>query len=66
MLRGAPHARGRGLASRVVRAAAERIAARGERAFLHVAAANTGAIRCYERLGFVIRKSLRFHGYRVP
>lgn len=62
----APHARGRGLASRVVRAAADRITARGDRAFLHVAAANVGAIRCYERLGFVIRTPVRFHGYLVP
>ncbi|MDG6106980.1 GNAT family N-acetyltransferase [Dactylosporangium aurantiacum] len=62
----AAHARGRGLASRVVRAAAERVAARGERVFLHVAAANATAIRCYERLGFVIRGPVRFHGYRVP
>jgi ribosomal protein S18 acetylase RimI-like enzyme len=62
----APHARGRGLASQVVRAAVDRITARGDRAFLHVAADNVDAIRLYERLGFVIRRPVRFHGYRVP
>ncbi|MFF5225523.1 GNAT family N-acetyltransferase [Dactylosporangium sp. NPDC000521] len=62
----APHARGRGLAAHVTRAAVDRIAGRGERPFLHVAASNTGAIRVYERLGFVVRRPVRFHGYRVP
>lgn len=62
----APQARGRGLAARVASAAAERILARGERPFLHVAASNTGAMRLYERLGFTVRRQVRFHGYRVP
>ncbi|UAC01796.1 GNAT family N-acetyltransferase [Dactylosporangium vinaceum] len=62
----APHARGRGLAERVVRRAIDGILGRGERVLLHVAAANTGAIRLYERLGFVVRRPVRFHGYRVP
>jgi ribosomal protein S18 acetylase RimI-like enzyme len=62
----AEHARGRGLAELVVRAAVDRITARGDRPFLHVAAANHGAIRLYERLGFVVRQRVRFHGYRVP
>ena len=42
------------------------VTARGERAFLHVASSNTAAIRLYERLGFTIRREVRFHGYRVP
>ncbi|GAA1531652.1 GNAT family N-acetyltransferase [Dactylosporangium maewongense] len=62
----APSARGRGLAARVTRAAIDRITGRGERPFLHVASSNTGAIRVYERLGFVVRRPVRFHGYRVP
>ncbi|UWZ49598.1 GNAT family N-acetyltransferase [Dactylosporangium matsuzakiense] len=62
----APHARGRGLAERVVRRAIDGVLGRGERVLLHVAAANTGAIRLYERLGFVVRSPVRFHGYRVP
>ena len=61
-----PQARGRGLAARLVAAAANRILARGERPFLHVAADNTDAIRLYERLGFAVRRPVRFHGYRVP
>ncbi|MER7282463.1 GNAT family N-acetyltransferase [Dactylosporangium sp. NPDC000244] len=62
----AEEARGQGLAARLVRAAADRIAGRGERVFLHVVAANAGAIRVYERLGFVVRRPVRFHGYRIP
>ncbi|WP_426503458.1 GNAT family N-acetyltransferase [Dactylosporangium sp. McL0621] len=62
----APQARGRGLAAQVVRAAADRITARGERPFLHVVDTNLDAIRLYERLGFVVRTRVRFHGYRVP
>jgi len=50
----------------VVQAAANHIIARGERPFLHVADSNHGAIRLYERLGFVVRQQVRFHGYRVP
>ncbi|BAL89705.1 putative GCN5-related N-acetyltransferase [Actinoplanes missouriensis 431] len=62
----APEARGRGLAADLVRTAASRILARGDQPFLHVAAANTTAVRLYERLGFAIRRRVRFHGYRVP
>ena len=47
-----PAHRGRGLASGLVREVAAQITARGERAFLHVASENTGAIRVYERLDF--------------
>ncbi|MEU7876059.1 GNAT family N-acetyltransferase [Dactylosporangium sp. NPDC049140] len=61
-----PQARGRGLAAQVVRAAVDRITARGERPFLHVVDTNLDAIRLYERLGFVVRTRVRFHGYRVP
>lgn len=62
----APEARGRGLAAQLVNATAQRIIARGDRAFLHVAASNPGALRLYRRLGFVIRRTVRFHGYRTP
>ncbi|GLZ12084.1 GNAT family N-acetyltransferase [Actinomadura sp. NBRC 104425] len=62
----APEARGRGHAGRLVRALAARITARSERPFLHVAAANTGALALYERLGFVIRKPVTFRGFRTP
>lgn len=62
----APEARGRGLAELLVRDVAARIIERGDQPFLHVAASNTGAIRLYERLGFVVRREVAFHGYRTP
>lgn len=62
----APEARGRGLAELLVRDVAARIIECGDQPFLHVAASNTGAIRLYERLGFVVRREVVFHGYRTP
>lgn len=50
------HYRGRGIASRLVRAVGAGIRARGEKPFLHAAAHNTTAIRLYETLGFTLRK----------
>ena len=48
-------ARKRGLATRLVRAVAAGIEARGETPMLHVLADNHSAIRVYETLGFTIR-----------
>ncbi|NEY34584.1 GNAT family N-acetyltransferase [Streptomyces sp. PRKS01-65] len=62
----AAEARGRGYATRLVGALAARITARGERPFLHVAEAGTGAIALYERLGFTTRKRVTFRGFRTP
>ncbi|MCL7370216.1 GNAT family N-acetyltransferase [Streptomyces sp. ESR1.13] len=62
----APEARGQGHAARLVRALAERIVARGDRPFLHVAETNTGAIALYERLGFKTRRPVAFRGFRTP
>ncbi|MEV7213652.1 GNAT family N-acetyltransferase [Kitasatospora cineracea] len=62
----APEARGRGLAAHLVGELAARITARGERPFLHVAAANTGALALYERLGFARRTEVVFRGFRTP
>ena len=45
-------ARKRGLATRLVRAVAAGIEARGDTAILHVLAENSNAIRVYEALGF--------------
>jgi predicted GNAT family acetyltransferase len=58
--------RGRGLASRLVRAVAVGIRARGETPFLHAVASNVNAIELYEELGFRLRRSTVFSATRVP
>nr|WP_202484692.1 MULTISPECIES: GNAT family N-acetyltransferase [unclassified Streptomyces] len=58
--------RGQGLASRLVRAVAHGIRERGETPFLHTSAANTGAIRLYESLGFRLRAHPEFLSLRAP
>jgi predicted GNAT family acetyltransferase len=50
-----PDHRGRGLATRLVRAVAAGIRERGDHPFLHAAATNTTAIRLYESIGFTLR-----------
>lgn len=57
--------RGQGLASRLVRAVAAGIVARGEQPFLHAVATNP-AIRLYEELGFSLRRMTVFASVRVP
>jgi ribosomal protein S18 acetylase RimI-like enzyme len=47
--------RGTGMGTRLVLAVVDRIRARGEQAFLHVADTNTNAIRLYLALGFTER-----------
>ncbi|GGV87406.1 GNAT family N-acetyltransferase [Streptomyces massasporeus] len=51
-----PEHRGRGLGTRLVRAVAAGIRARGDLPFLHAAAGNTQAIRLYESIGFTLRR----------
>ncbi|MFT4213776.1 MAG: GNAT family N-acetyltransferase [Microbacterium sp.] len=58
--------RRQGLASRLVLDVAHAIRQRGDRAFLHAAAANTGAIAAYEKLGFGLRRRTTFSAVRVP
>ena len=58
--------RKRGLAARLIAELVGRIAARGERAFLHVAADNVGAIRLYETLGFTTRRNVEAVGLLAP
>ena len=53
-----PDFRGRGLARRLSRHVASRIAARGDSAFLHAWESNTTAIWLYEQLGFVWRSDV--------
>lgn len=55
-----PAHRGQGLATRLVRAVAAGVRARGERPFLHAAADNTDAIRLYESIGFTLRRHTVF------
>jgi ribosomal protein S18 acetylase RimI-like enzyme len=57
--------RGRGLASRLIRAVGAGIRARGEIPFLHAVATNP-AIGLYEQLGFRHRKATAFAGARIP
>ncbi|UUU19899.1 GNAT family N-acetyltransferase [Streptomyces sp. DSM 40750] len=61
-----PALRGEGLATRLIHAVAHGIRERGEIPFLQAAAANTGAIRLYESLGFRLRRTTRFAGARIP
>lgn len=51
-----PEHRGRGLGTRLVRAVAAGIRARGDIPFLHAAAGNTQALRLYESIGFTLRR----------
>lgn len=55
-----PDWRGRGYAAGLMRVVTARIVARGETAFLHAYAANTGAIALYESLGFSVRTAITF------
>ena len=53
-----PAHRGRGYAGALMREVTRRILARGEFAFLHVYASNTGAIALYRSLGFTLRREM--------
>nr|WP_232542093.1 GNAT family N-acetyltransferase [Nocardia bovistercoris] len=61
-----PAFRGRGLASRLVRAVGAGIRARGEIPFLHAVADNTTAISLYRTLGFTLRKRSVLTIVQVP
>jgi ribosomal protein S18 acetylase RimI-like enzyme len=59
-------ARKRGLATRLIRAIAAGIEARGETPMLHVVAENDSAIRVYESLGFTTRIAFEAQLVRAP
>ncbi|WP_060882603.1 GNAT family N-acetyltransferase [Streptomyces caniscabiei] len=61
-----PEYRGRGLATRLVRAVAAGIRARGDTPFLHASADNLPAIRLYESIGFTLRRSSTIRTVRSP
>ena len=61
-----PAYRGQGLARRVLTAAIGGIHADGERSFLHVLAANTGAIGLYLDFGFVRRRAVDILVVQAP
>ena len=54
-----PDYRGRGYARALTTMVAERIIARGEVPFLHLAATNDVAMRLYKRLGFHLRSEIQ-------
>lgn len=53
-----PDARGEGLAAELTLNVAESIRAGGDEAMLHVLESNENAIRLYEKLGFIVRRSV--------
>ncbi|WP_033344171.1 GNAT family N-acetyltransferase [Catenuloplanes japonicus] len=61
-----PDFRGKGLATRLVRAVAAGIRERGATPFLHAAAVNVSAIRLYESIGFSVRARPEFAMLRSP
>ncbi|MFG2549916.1 GNAT family N-acetyltransferase [Streptomyces sp. NPDC048581] len=61
-----PAYRGRGLATRLVRAVAAGIRERGDTPLLHASETNTQAIRLYESIGFTPRRRTRIFQVRTP
>ena len=55
----APANRGRGLATRLIRAVIADIERADDNAFLHTGATNTGAIALYQALGFTVTQDLK-------
>lgn len=61
-----PEWRGRGFARDLVLGLSASITAAGDRPFLHVVESNVAALRLYEQLGFTMRRSVIFRGFRIP
>jgi ribosomal protein S18 acetylase RimI-like enzyme len=61
-----PDHRRHGLAELLVRSVAADIVVRGETPFLHVAAGNDNAIRLYQALGFLVRRTVWFSVVEAP
>ncbi len=58
--------RGHGFATRLIRAVAAGMLARGDTPFLHATAVNTSAITLYKRLGFHLHRAAVFTAVRGP
>ena len=58
--------RGHGFASKLIRMLVAVIRARGDTAFLHAVATNSGAIRLYEAMGFQLRQATIFRAMETP
>ncbi len=61
-----PDFRGLGYAGALMRIVTQRILERGEQAFLHAYAANTGAVALYESLGFSVRTTVTYSVLNGP
>jgi predicted GNAT family acetyltransferase len=61
-----PEFRGRGFAQALVTAVARAVHAGGRVPFLTAFEGNTGAIRVYEQVGFVVRRRLELAVVRPP
>jgi len=61
-----PSQTGKGFGSLLVAYLAKKIIDNGQTPFLHVRKDNVGAIRVYEKVGFVIRKEMNFAIFKIP
>jgi ribosomal protein S18 acetylase RimI-like enzyme len=61
-----PTQTGKGFGSLLVAYLAKKIIDNGQTPFLHVRKDNVGAIRVYEKVGFVVRKEMNFAIFKIP
>jgi len=61
-----PSQTGKGFGSLLVAYLAKRIVDNGQTPFLHARKDNVGAIRVYEKVGFVVRKEMNFAIFKLP
>jgi ribosomal protein S18 acetylase RimI-like enzyme len=61
-----PSQTGKGFGSLLVAFLVEKIVASGQTPFLHARKDNVGAIRVYEKVGFVVRKEMNFAIFKLP
>jgi len=61
-----PSQTGKGFGSLLVAYLAKKIVDNGQTPFLHARKDNVGAIRVYEKVGFVVRKEMNFAIFKLP